>query len=757
MRKPFVAIASLTFAFAAAGQVVVSFMPREPIVDPQTSMASALVVLRNDAPVEANVLLVADDFIAEANKTAVGAKTVFAIADGTSPPKSELLIKVPAKGRQSVRMEVSKLGHAGIATATLMDHGTDLGIVAVARTQFPFNVAPVGWREDAPSVIRFEKGDGPLVYLKNEDLFDYRVTWILSAPGLKPKSSEETILVPAQSTRLVQIPVGDWLPKKGDLNALLKNLSSPGSLHLAATNAAGTREWKTRDLPVTIERSYWSAAQQTFRTFVLLALLVALGGIASIIVTHGIPNRLRRIKVREFIKSITPKMRALSTAVQSDLRTGIRVERTRLLQRLRSRSTISPDFAVLAKECETTAQLLNQEIDILDRIDLNMRRIETKWPTAGAYGPTLLKGACGLLADAQLALDRPEISDEVVNAAGALVQKAEATIDNASTLDEPSKKSVKERLNRLAVEREQFKDCKVTQRIIEEVPGLATAVEMKADELTETNFADYDNRSTKLDYVFRFAALCEKATAGTEKDKCIAQFIGALRRGGFVDFQTAEGLAQQMREIVFTQHVANEIRKGRYSIAVEPQGPKVNQPVSFTIVFDDPNVNAAAARHAIAYTWSFHHAPAPEESLRIVRIGRWIRDAALKVARRRVSTAHWQTWTERGLAVSHYFPTSGTFDVTAHFKDDEGDEVKSATDISKPIDVTGERLGLFGERTKIEYSRLAIVLIITVAGLLVGARDELAKLDLIPGLIAVFMLGFTADQIKNILAPPASQ
>jgi Flp pilus assembly pilin Flp len=76
---------------------------------------------------------------------------------------------------------------------------------------------------------------------------------------------------------------------------------------------------------------------------------------------------------------------------------------------------------------------------------------------------------------------------------------------------------------------------------------------------------------------------------------------------------------------------------------------------------------------------------------------------------------------------------------------------------AKDVIVAGERLGWLGDATKIEYSRLAVVLLITVAGLLVGARDELAKLDLIPGLIAVFMLGFTADQIKNILAPPASQ
>jgi hypothetical protein len=32
-----------------------------------------------------------------------------------------------------------------------------------------------------------------------------------------------------------------------------------------------------------------------------------------------------------------------------------------------------------------------------------------------------------------------------------------------------------------------------------------------------------------------------------------------------------------------------------------------------------------------------------------------------------------------------------------------------------------------------------------------GAREQLAKMDVVPGLIGVFVLGFTADQIKNLL------
>jgi hypothetical protein len=34
------------------------------------------------------------------------------------------------------------------------------------------------------------------------------------------------------------------------------------------------------------------------------------------------------------------------------------------------------------------------------------------------------------------------------------------------------------------------------------------------------------------------------------------------------------------------------------------------------------------------------------------------------------------------------------------------------------------------------------------------AREQITKLDIVPGLIAVFLLGFGADSIKNLLARP---
>jgi hypothetical protein len=56
----------------------------------------------------------------------------------------------------------------------------------------------------------------------------------------------------------------------------------------------------------------------------------------------------------------------------------------------------------------------------------------------------------------------------------------------------------------------------------------------------------------------------------------------------------------------------------------------------------------------------------------------------------------------------------------------------------------------------LDYVRLALALVIALFGLIAGAKDQLLKLDLLPALLAVFMVGFGADQVKNLLTQKMS-
>ena len=60
------------------------------------------------------------------------------------------------------------------------------------------------------------------------------------------------------------------------------------------------------------------------------------------------------------------------------------------------------------------------------------------------------------------------------------------------------------------------------------------------------------------------------------------------------------------------------------------------------------------------------------------------------------------------------------------------------------------KLGM--ERTKLELIQLGVALAVILAALASGARDQLEKLDLLGAIVAIFVLGFGADVVKNLVA-----
>lgn len=755
MRK-LLAVAALLFAVRVHAQpkLTVNVIPQTLVVNPQTNSASATVVISNSGdPV--TLLLMADDFVPEGSAHGMGAKTLFGL-NGETPSKTEVSPAIAKDATVAVRIDVSNLWQAGASTSRLMNGATALAKLAAMRSDVPFNVAPVGWKTDAPYPLHFEAGAVPRIILKNDDPQTYDVHWTITTPGL-PKRTHMA-RVSGGSTEGIEVSTDGWLPGRWDLGAILRDLESDGSLRLAATDRTNREVWKSRDIPLKIQRSYWSATQRSVRQFLLIAVLVTAGGIASLFVTHWIPNRMRRIKVRELIDTASPKIRALTSAVHSSLRVGVRVERTRLMQRLNSRSAISPDFAALAADVEAAAKRLIREIDMLERVDQLMREIETKWPAAGLHGPTLLRRASSLLHEAQVVLDRAEVNDAVVTEAEALIQQAETTIDNAQTLDESTKSSVTDRVKKLqSLLKGELLQKEPLKTILSGLPTLKAILDADPEKLGEQVFSEIDTGSTSLDLVKRFIEDSEGMDAEVMTG-ARAIFVQALRTNSFSDFRRAENLTAEVREKVFFGTIKSAIEKGELQIAYEPQSPKVNQAVSFTLDFHNARLNKAAALRSISCEWEFDHAPAPDDEPGMIRrTWLFLRDLGRKIWGYTPPPAPRLKWTEKGLSISHYFPAAGSFAVVARLRDEDGKLLTPPNgDLKEQVHVDGSRRRPFGERTKIELSRLVIVLLITVAGLLVGARDELAKLDLIPGLIAVFMLGFTADQIKNILGPPAT-
>jgi hypothetical protein len=185
----------------------------------------------------------------------------------------------------------------------------------------------------------------------------------------------------------------------------------------------------------------------------------------------------------------------------------------------------------------------------------------------------------------------------------------------------------------------------------------------------------------------------------------------------------ARHFLDQIREGVFKTDILQAITAAVPMITLEPPVPMQDRLVKFCARFAEPKLDAASARDTVVCVWDFDHLGLKEEG--------------------------WQAF--------HYFPRvrRQSYTVRVSFFD-HGQPVSNGTEPVKSeqkITVAKQPRRGFGERNWAEVVRLAIALMVALIGLLAGAQEQLTKLDIVPAAIAVFLLGFGAYTIKNLLSP----
>ena len=120
---------------------------------------------------------------------------------------------------------------------------------------------------------------------------------------------------------------------------------------------------------------------------------------------------------------------------------------------------------------------------------------------------------------------------------------------------------------------------------------------------------------------------------------------------------------------------------------------------------------------------------------------------------------HWDCgdgFPEVGWKIFHYYAAARSdINVTATFFL-QGQPVPAAGEakqINKKITVRPQPSAGPARHNRAEYAHLGMALGVALIGLLAAAQEQLAKLDLFSAIVAVFLLGFTANAVKDILAP----
>jgi hypothetical protein len=110
---------------------------------------------------------------------------------------------------------------------------------------------------------------------------------------------------------------------------------------------------------------------------------------------------------------------------------------------------------------------------------------------------------------------------------------------------------------------------------------------------------------------------------------------------------------------------------------------------------------------------------------------------------------------EKWWTVWHYFDHPGDHQIEVHFEGADGksisDDAGAKLSVSKTVKVLPQRQSDTREKLRAEILKLGIALFVALIALLGGAQEQLAKLNVVQGLLAVFVMGFGANVVKDLI------
>jgi hypothetical protein len=262
-----------------------------------------------------------------------------------------------------------------------------------------------------------------------------------------------------------------------------------------------------------------------------------------------------------------------------------------------------------------------------------------------------------------------------------------------------------------------------------------------------------DERLFQLERIQEYADLVEGMAPGDKLRAKItsheAELLDYLKLPNYEAMYAARLLVKQMEDGCFKDDIENEVKGNRVRIRVDHSEIRQFEPCEFRLEFLKSGLNIAYARQEWTCRWIFTIPGAdPPQAL-----------------------------IEEGWVVTHYFQKGSQYELKISLTHEGTGSVLQVPNVEVFSDgkinvIQGERSiwrflkalrrrnwgwakkewqGRRRSRKGLDYLRLAMALVIALFGLMAGAKEQLLKLDVLPALLAIFMVGFSADQIKNLL------
>jgi len=386
------------------------------------------------------------------------------------------------------------------------------------------------------------------------------------------------------------------------------------------------------------------------------------------------------------------------------------------------------DVLTVATQAVARLEAKVARLERIDTVEGDLRRLRLVLP------PALADEVQGELRKALDRLRSPQSSETELQEADRLVAGAAASIGAAGQPDPELAASLVARFDRLRNALDPAAELRLTEKgkaLVRQLRALLQYIEGEppAATLRPEQYFEHDARLVRLELVHDYLSLVTHQDDGARErlEKKEGELLALVAAPSWDKTVDARRLLREMHDDIYVERVESEICAKRVRITPQPADPRPHQAVELSAVFTNDAYNGCGAREELTCEWYFKH----EDSAR--QVGEW---------------------QETGWKVHHFFPRPDVYTVTASFRRKDGTHVADQTDtvkVTENVTAGSDNTARFGSRTRIEAVRFGIVLVATIVGLVGGARDQLMKLDVAAGIIAVFLIGFGADAVKNII------
>lgn len=745
-------------ALEAVSGVIAADFGAAIAIDPATNAGSGVLVLENLTEQRfCELTLKAERFVSTLTRQAMDSEVTVLVPGAT--PSDGAPFELAPKQRIEVKLTAARVWDAGEATAAVRLGRFTLGTLRAQRLRVPFAIE-LGNAGTEASPLHGERGKPLLFQVKNADALNYALAWELILDGEsvaeqlgKQGCDSQPVTLGASSSGFLRV----CLPERsfpGAPGSWFKERVRHGVLKLShAADAGAQAAPASKVFPVVVALGVGSVGWRTARCLLLTLVVLMLGGLCSLFLTHAIPNAFQRLALRAKLEPLAARTKALSDHLPAQLQVELRVTRLSISQRLENEWAWYPGTAEVLAAVAREVQVLELRLALIDRVDDLLRRIELMGPD----GPpdalrqqrrallTALRPLEGLTPRAaelktaednigavEAELGRIEAEDPILRSA--LLAEASSFMNQYF---EPAWRELP------AAEPWVEKLRASTEGFVREARERLAKGEDRADE----NLAALDTTFTKVKLIVDYVRVCRRATAEQrvrfdeaalgDQDAQLGQpisqrerFFECLSGSGSRTLDQARLVLRQAEQGIFVKQIVEQLELGKFAIEVDPQYALVYDPIAFRFVFLEDKFNDAEARKKLDCEWTFAHG----SDRRVERV--------------------WDAF--------QFFSSPGRCDVQVTVR--RGTTVFYSNQTSAhpaPCSVTirTRKDRVRSERAALELIQLGVALAVTMGALATGARDQLERLDLLAGVAAIFALGFGADVVKNIVSrrvPPVT-